>query len=286
MRSDGTHVRRLTTSPFAAGPASIGTSQVAWNDAGDTAIAWSPGGGSLAFDAQNAVFPPDCFRNCVDWRVLIANSDGTGLQLVSDQAESPSWSPGGGRLAFVGSITPDLEGLEVTIATLATSATVHVKASSYNVYNAPAWSRTGLLAIESLRGEEPPQRIETVRANGTHRRQLVTGSDPAWSPSGARLAFIRNRHLYTVAASGGPVKLLTAPLVHAGRPAWSPNGRWIAYLRSVGRAGQPQLAVVPASGGVERLLTHVAKGYVFQTRPVWTPDGREVVFTVWRPKYA
>ncbi len=286
MRSDGSHVQPVMTSPFTAGPASIGTSEVAWNDAGHTFIAWRPDGGMLAFDGQNATFDPSCTHNCTDWRIFLVKPNGSALHFVSQESESPSWSPAGGRLAFVSQISPDLEGSSVTILTVSSGTTVVVHAPSFNTFEPPAWSRTGLLAIETLTGEARPQRIATVRANGTRLRKLVVGEEPSWSPNGTRLAFVRNDRLYTIGAAGGAAIQLTKPPEHASLPAWSPNGTWIAYLRSVGKRGQTQLAVIRAAGGGERVLTHVPKGDVFDTRPVWTPDSGKVVFTLWRPKRA
>ena len=52
-------------------------------------------------------------------------------------------------------------------------------------------------------------------------------------------------------------------------PAISPDGRWIAF------SAQGDLWVVPRGGGRARLLTtHVA----YERSPVWTPDGRAIVF--------
>ncbi len=64
MSASGGAPVRLTTSPFE-------DQTVAWNDAGKTSIAWSPDGKRIAFDVQNATFPPTCQTNCVTWSVYI-----------------------------------------------------------------------------------------------------------------------------------------------------------------------------------------------------------------------
>ena len=82
MSASGGAPVRLTTSPFE-------DQTVAWNDAGKTSIAWSPDGKRIAFDVQNATFPPTCQTNCVTWSVYIVNADGTGLHSIAIEARAP-----------------------------------------------------------------------------------------------------------------------------------------------------------------------------------------------------
>ena len=65
-------------------------------------------------------------------------------------------------------------------------------------------------------------------ADGTHRALLVPrGADPAWAPDGRRLAFSRDGYVWTVRADG----LDERRLARGGHPAWSPLGRRIAFDR-------------------------------------------------------
>lgn len=57
--------------------------------------------------------------------------------------------------------------------------------------------------------------------------------------------------------------------------AFSPDGRTIAFLSDAAAAGQLQIWVAPAAGGVPRQLTRV-KGQIDHL--VWSPDGRAVAF--------
>src|SRR5439155_3301043 len=100
--------------------------------------------------------------------------------------------------------------------------------------------------------------------------------DPALSPDGKQVAFSwdgekgENFDIYVkLVDAGTPLRLTTNPARDAS-PAWSPDGRHIAFLR-YSETG-PDVFMVPALGGTERKLGHIADvlfGYL-----AWSPDGR------------
>jgi dipeptidyl aminopeptidase/acylaminoacyl peptidase len=123
----------------------------------------------------------------------------------------------------------------------------------------------------------------------------VDDSDPAWSPDGTTIAFrskrahkdpdrTQNADLYVIDARAGaqPRALTVTSEDERGRPAWSPDGQQVAVL--VGDVDKyyaydlDKLALVPASGGAPRLLTAPLDRPV--SAPVWTADGRALVFGV------
>jgi Tol biopolymer transport system component len=56
---------------------------------------------------------------------------------------------------------------------------------------------------------------------------------------------------------------------------YSPDGRWIAYRSN--SDGNWELYAVPANGGTPRRLTSTSGD---EGTPVWTPDGRHLVYTL------
>ena len=101
--------------------------------------------------------------------------------------------------------------------------------------------------------------------------------DPALSPSGEHLAFAWDGEspgrfdLYVMLpGSGGPLRL-TEGTGDVRHPAWSPDGLEIAFLQPTEPTGH-NVVVVPALGGLERLLGSVA--HLGFPGLDWSPDGR------------
>jgi dipeptidyl aminopeptidase/acylaminoacyl peptidase len=117
---------------------------------------------------------------------------------------------------------------------------------------------------------------------------------PAWSPDGARIAFVSNRDedwdrtenndvWVAEARAGAPPRKLTSFNGSDDAPlSWSPDGRHIAFLQgSEPRYWQynySQLAIVPADGGPVRLPTTQLDRDIGE--PQFTPDGRFIDFLV------
>src|SRR2546426_899413 len=103
---------------------------------------------------------------------------------------------------------------------------------------------------------------------------------PAWSPDGAKIAFVSDRdgyndnyEIYVMNADGSSVTRLTNSPGYDLVPAWSPDGTRIAFAS--GRDGNHEIYVMNADGsGVTRLTR--SRGS--DTSPAWSPDGTKIAF--------
>jgi Tol biopolymer transport system component len=104
-------------------------------------------------------------------------------------------------------------------------------------------------------------------------------NDPAWSPSGASIAYTYN---HREGSAGRPriaiydVKTKKTRFLTGfgyAQPNWSPNGKYVAAVRTSGRGRD--VVVLDAKKGTE-LLRVTDDGRSFA--PVWSPAGNQIVF--------
>jgi Tol biopolymer transport system component len=113
-------------------------------------------------------------------------------------------------------------------------------------------------------------------------------SDPAWSPDGSRIVFVRgfwakDAGIYVMAADGTePQRVTDGGSDIDGsdlEPAWSPTGTRIAFARE-GRpagadVGNADIYVVHVDGTD---LARLTDGPVMEYSPTWSPDGSRIAF--------
>ncbi len=100
--------------------------------------------------------------------------------------------------------------------------------------------------------------------------------DYALAPNGKRTLFSARGDIFSVPTENGATRNLTMSQgADEDHPAWSPDGRTIAYTTDAG--GSQQIAIRPAEGGPEKILTSFADGYFYG--PVFSPDGKTLAFS-------
>jgi dipeptidyl aminopeptidase/acylaminoacyl peptidase len=111
------------------------------------------------------------------------------------------------------------------------------------------------------------------------RLKLTAGpaskSYPTFSPDGRFISYESEGDIWTVEVASGKSRRLTTDWRLDRQAAWSPDGKEIAFVSD--RWGRSNIYVMSASGEREGLRIVTPDG-VGGTNPVWSSDGRSIVF--------
>jgi len=111
-----------------------------------------------------------------------------------------------------------------------------------------------------------------------HLNQLTQNpadTEPAFSPDGRTIAFVRDGDLYSVRPDGSGQRQLTSGPERDSAPVASPDGRFVVFERRATVDSPADLYVVRALGGGLRALT---SGPADDHGADFSPDGRAIVF--------
>ena len=105
-------------------------------------------------------------------------------------------------------------------------------------------------------------------------RRISEGGNPAWSPDGALLVWVRNGQVWAAASDGSRAP---AQWIHsrgrAGELRWSPDGQKLAFASD--RGDHAFIAVYRIAG---HTLTFLDPSVDRDQAPVWSPDSQTVAF--------
>jgi TolB protein len=230
-----------------------------------------------------------------DWRVFVQNSDGTGRKQLTAGTNDfwPIWSPDGTKLAFYRTPVKDAQpwnrGVSIWVAAagdlVATEATAGMPIDLDEVW-LYSWAHDSdslAFATGSLVSSE----LYVGYADGRTPRRILDGSlsprEPAWSPTGATIAFTggpddKDRGIYLIDVDGSRLRRLTTEgrfVTKYSYVTWSPDGTRLVY--QAGDPGGEDLWTVNADGSGERRLTDTPYP-ISEYRPAWSPDGTTIAF--------
>jgi len=164
---------------------------------------------------------------------------------------------------------------------------VSTSAASSTVRNGRIAFSTGFILVNPETGGN--SQVFTVNPDGSGQRQLTQvpakfdAADPAWSPHGAKIAYVSNVSghfaVWVMRADGsGQHPIAEAPATDFFTPQWSPTGKRLVVTRCdvrLGFASRCQIVVMRADGSATRT---VVGGRRINQSPDYSPNGRWIAF--------
>jgi TolB protein len=226
-------------------------------------------------------------------QIFTINPNGTGEKQLThspsgDSNSSPSYSPGGTKIAWVRNGDIWVMDADGTDKHRLTSTPAYDSDPSYSPDGRKlAFTRVG---YSSERGADiyikklKDGRVRRVTGGGKHHE-----FDPVFSPDGSRIAFLRQRfsdpdvilgeEIPTVRPDGTGLKVLTPPEVSPESPDWSPDGRKLVFDITLNAGGRIQ--TIEADGTNRQTVFAPDPGF-YPYGPVFSPDGTKIAFGNYR----
>lgn len=165
--------------------------------------------------------------------------------------------------------------LGALVATLVAAAPAEATFPGHNGRIAFTWSVGG----EAFESGPTPRLVGvvSVRPNGDGRRLVARGAtQPAYSPDGGRIAFLRGR-VWVARADGRGAHPVTPADWSVGQHRWSPGGTRLAFVRTFRNSGGAALYTVRPDGtALTRLLK--APLQMGLSSGAWSPNGKAIVY--------
>lgn len=128
--------------------------------------------------------------------------------------------------------------------------------------------------------------IWTIQPDGT-QTNLGRGIQPAWSPDGTRIAYVRERRngratIWVMQADGSGKVRVTSKHRSYWEPSWHPNGTELVVSGRVPHTYNDELFSVTVVAPIPRpvVLTDIPED---PHHPQWSPDGSRIAFTAFNP---
>ena len=214
------------------------------------------------------------------YALMVADSDGDDPQTVVSSPEpllSPSWSPDGGKLAYV-----SFEGGNSSIYIQDISTGSRQQVSRFRGINSsPAFSPDGgRLALTLSRSGNPEIYVMNLGSKALTQvtNHFSIDTEPTWSADGGSLYFTSDRggqpQIYKVPAGGGSASRVTFQGSYNASPTVSFDDKKIATAQGAGNTYR--IAMMDSSLGSPRWST-LSPGSLDES-PSFAPNGAMIIY--------
>lgn len=229
--------------------------------------AWSPDGRRIAFNSDRSG----------EMNIWLREASGDVRQVTSGPGGDyqPAWTPDGRALAFFSARGGNTDIWRVDLGDSSLTRLTDDPALDTNPFYSPDGSHIAFVSDRSGRSE-----VWIMRADGSEQRQLASvgcwGHFLVWTRDGAAVVFRGERErqpeIFRVAVASGEARALP-PVMSGGHMSFSPSESLIMDVR-----GHKVLWAYPVGGQPPYTVYQFADRDVRIDYPVWSPDGRWVLF--------
>ena len=209
-------------------------------------------------------------------------ADGSTRQLTSGSGGDfqPNWAPDGKKLAFFSSRSgrPGIFAVDLATRALATLASGEFLAGN------PIFSADGMqIAFQSDRSGR--NELWVMKADGSGQRQLTTagvsGHFVRWISGDRAIAFhkVGTPGIVSIPSAGGEIAPFAPGMKGGAHVSFSPDQSKVMDVE-----GHRVLWVSPVDGGAPQKVFEFADASVRIDYPVWSPDGKWVLFDRTHPE--
>lgn len=212
------------------------------------------------------------------YELRVADADGANEQTILRSKEpilSPSWSPDGGRIAYVSFETRKAVVYVHNLAAGTRRAVANFKGSN----SAPSWAPDGsrLAVALTLPGNT---QIYQINADGSGMRRLSQNAsidtEPTYTPDGSRILFTSDRaggpQIFSMPAGGGTATRLTYEGNYNVSPSVSPDGKSFTFVR---REGGRYRVMLQDFGSSQANYVSTTQ---YDESPSFAPNGKMILY--------
>ena len=262
------------------------TTALTENQSEELSPRWSPDGKTIAYSSDQS--------GKLEINLLDVN-DGAITRLTYNGGDdrTPLWSPDGDRIAFM-SQHGDTSDMYVMALAGGEPNRISINAGNSGEPVLGDWSPDGEWLVFYSHGSgdglgdgsEDARGLWLRNPNGVNVLRLTAARDrdPAWSPEGDKIAFVRKENgsddIFVLRFLGGgsapgefEITRLTQHESNDQSPNWSPDGLNLVFVSY--RDGNGEIYSMAADGSKQLRLTNNEADDV---TPDWSPDSRRIVF--------